>query len=176
MGMRATYKRLPKDEWERIRSLPNFADTYYGISLEDEAACDVWQNALEREGRILEIGKSWDALHFLLTGRRTFGDECVVPRNLHNAVGGGTDTPYESAVGFVRWLSSTEVRDTSAALDALNENGLRENFMRNLQLAGNIYNFNGQDKLEPLMICLARVREFFQLAAQNGDIILFSID
>ena len=103
MGMRATYRRLPVEEFHKLRADTVQAETYFGLDIDEDDydGVDAYFDSLETSGRYLDIEKSWDGLHFLLTGRSAMEEE-TVPPPLGNVIQGGMDTEWEASYGMVR--------------------------------------------------------------------------
>jgi hypothetical protein len=180
MGMRATYRRLPEEEFEKLRADPEQADAYFGLDIaeEDDESIDAYYDHLETSGRYLDIQKSWDGVHFLLTGKSAMEEESVPPP-LGNVVNGGADTDWEASYGMVRYLTPQEVKEVAVALDQISVADLRQRYDPKAFQAENIYpgaEVWDETGIEHLLEVFRRVRSFFSEAAQAGDMVLLSCD
>lgn len=108
--MCGSYLRVTHDQFEQVLKEPELIlDILFP---EDDAKFET--------GRYLDIDKSWQMIHFLLTGDALGGDE-----PLCNAVMGGEEIgDVEVVYGPARFLLSDQVVETAAALEAISEDEL----------------------------------------------------
>ncbi len=184
MSITASYRRLSPEEFQRLLSDPRAA-TIFGLVNMDDLDClddadeldsSDSEASLEESGRLLDIGRYWQALHFLLTGKAET-DKTEVPPPLGNVVLGGTETKWEATYGKVRHLTPEEVRGVASALTGIREEDLR---CRDLTLfPTDLYSHQGNwdtEDLERLIEVFTEVRDFFSQAAREGDVVLLSSD
>ena len=185
MSITVSYRRLTPAEFQKFQSDPKAAAAF-GLENMDTPEED-WddsdhQAALEQAGRYLDIGKFWHGLHFLLTGN-TEMDTTTVPPPLGNVVLGGTPTKWEATYGMVRSLTPDEVKEVASALEDTTLEDLRH---RNLTQFGaeHLYGYHSlasgsrlsDEDVEALLEVFEEVRDFFIVAAQEGDVVLLSSD
>lgn len=189
MSINASYRRLTHEEFQKCLDDPITAASANLFNL-DEMDDDFEDNlgeefnfdAAAKSGRYLDIGKFWHGLHFLLTGN-TDMDTTTVPPPLGNVVLGGTPTKWEATYGTVRSLTPAEVKEVASVLEDTTLEDLRRRSL--LQFgAEHLYGYRGlprgsrlgDEDVEALLEVFEEVRDFFVLAAQEGDVMLLSFD
>lgn len=176
MGIEASYRRVSPEEFQQLLQDPERLDAFYGHETENNDALFAFYRNLEAQGLYLEIGKDWQALHYLLTGK-VEDSVTTVPPPLGNVVVGGTPT-WDAAYGKARYLTPDEVRDVAAALTAIDEDDLREQFDVAAFLEEDIYPFGSWDEdcVDELLEVFEQVRDFFAQAARSGDVVLLEMN
>lgn len=114
MSMCGSYLRVTNDQLEQVLNEPDLIlDMLFP---EDDAEFEA--------GRYLDIDKSWQIIHFLLTGDALDGDE-----PLCNAVMGGTEIgDVEVVYGPARFLLPEQVVEVATALISISEDELWNRF------------------------------------------------
>ena len=169
MSIVARYRRLPLEEFDRLRADPTLAREY--LHDQTEAAWELPRDA--------NIGKTWHGLHVLLTGHPEYDNKGRVPPARWNVVQGGTPTDWEATYGMVRSLSVEEVGRVASALLATREAELRRRYDPEAFNAARIYPHGAEwdaEDLELLLGALTVVRNFFLQAALEGEVALLSLD
>jgi hypothetical protein len=121
VGIQASYRRISPDEFEKLIRDPDYADEYFGFNIHDEdvEAQEAYRERLAESGRFLDIGKDWDAIHFLATGLAASTDGNQVELPLCNLILGGNPTWWEANFGMIRYLTPEEVQELSEALESI---------------------------------------------------------
>lgn len=173
MGIEFEYRRITPEEFNASPSHP------FGLDLvEDWDELISFYDDLRCSDDYLNIGKDWQAIHFLLTGEAAM-DRSSAPPPLRNVVFGGTETEYESDFGKVRCLNSSEVKDTAEAIKQISSDELRSHFDANALNAARIYP-NPQpggwslEELESVLSTYEQLKQFFQEAAKQDKLIFIS--
>jgi len=179
MGMRATYRRLPNEEFQKLRANPDHADAYFGQDIDDDEdeSLDAYVHGRETSGRYLDIQKAFHGLYFLLTGDAEMKAE-VISTPLGKAVEGGTNTEWEATYGMVRYLTPQEVKEVATALEQMSEAELRERYNPKAFEFEHIYPSEiwTATAIDGLLDVFRQVRGFFVEAARAGDVVLLSCD
>lgn len=179
MGIEASYRRITPDEFQQLCDDPLKAEQYFGLNYElDDTDFDAYQEALDASESYLDIGKDWQGLHFLLTGKAEMDTTEVAPP-LGNVVLGGRPTAWEATYGMVRFLTPEEVRDVAVALEQIDELELRSRLDHAVFRAADIYpSAKTWDtvSMEMLLDIFAQVRDFYLTASRNGDVMLLAFD
>jgi hypothetical protein len=118
------------------------------------------------------LGKSWHALHFLLTGSAWEGDP---PESL--AILGGTPIGDIDVRGYgpALYLTPEEVKAVAAALSAISTNELREVFILEDLHQAEIYSVgdNEEDEWEYVMDFYRDLVAFYKTAAEANQATVF---
>lgn len=183
MSIEASYRRVTPAEFAKLQSDPEAASIFFGTNLEDLTPRDLLAQMKEQEcsDRFLGIGTDWHALHFLLTGDGDLKPHPLPPPPLGNVVQGGTETEWDCTYGKVRSLTPEEVSAVADALSKVSVDELRSRFsvasFNNAQIYphGRRGAWSGDD-VESLFEIYPRLVEFFDEAAQTGDMVLLSSD
>ncbi len=112
----------------------------------------------------LELGKTWDALHLLLTGTQYGGDG-----PLANAVLAleGQEVGEDSGYGPARLLSPKQVADVAAALESFGVSNLRARHTSGLVARSSTHGGYGEaEDLEELEEAFEQLLALYQQAAQ----------
>jgi hypothetical protein len=179
MSITASYLRVSPGEFQRFLNDPKAAAAFELVDMDHMELLDDLNEAaitrLEESNNYLDIDRDWHALHFLLTGKAEM-DGTSVPPPLGNVVLGGTDTKWEATYGMVRSLTPEEVKDVARALEEIKEDDLRRLDLGTFT-AIDLYSYHESwsvEDLERLVNVFAQVRDFFAVAAHEGDIVLLS--
>jgi len=186
MSITASYQRLTLAEFQRCLDDPiaAAATNLYNIDemdddFENNLGAEFDFNVAAKSGRYIDIGKFWNGLHFLLTGRNEMDTTTEPP--LGNVVLGGTPTKWEATYGMVRSLTPQEVKEVAFALENTKSEELRRRSLTQFG-AEHLYGYHGLPRgsrlsdgdVEALLEVFEEVREFFVKAAQEGDVVLLS--
>ncbi|WP_157229277.1 YfbM family protein [Rivularia sp. PCC 7116] len=133
----------------------------------------------ELNGSYLCIGKTWHAIHFLLTG--TIADD---QPPLENIVMGGTplgdvENP-DFDFGPARFLNPSEVKEVAEAISKISKAEFQARFKPSELVEANIYpailwERGGEEELEFLTDTFLMLVKFFQEAAKHREVVLFYI-
>lgn len=84
---------------------------------------------------------------------------------------GGMATPWEATYGRVRYLTVNEVKEMAQAVNQVSEDNFK------LRLDSLLESHESRTYMEPHFLELHnQLVKFFDVAAQNGDIVLLSFD
>jgi hypothetical protein len=164
MSMMATFVALPEPDLVALRADPERVGD----------AIDHWRHDGPVE-QVLELGKAWHGVHYLLTGDPDGGE---APLAL--AIFGGVELGPDLGYGPPRVLEPDEVRDVSAALDALPAEALRARFSPAQFEAAEIYPFGiwadeGAEAFTWLADAYHAMQAHYRQAAANGHAMLLMI-
>jgi len=123
------------------------------------------------EGRHLDIGRSWQAIHFLLNGDPWEGDPPLI-----DAVLGGTPIGTDDfGYGPTRYLNPEDVQAVAVAIDALPAYQLLEEFDPGAMNDAQIYAHGwrgSEEERQCLTTNYIELVAFFNRAAKAGDAML----
>ena len=128
----------------------------------------------ESEQNLLDIDKTWHAIHFTLTGCAYDGAEDNI---LSNLVLGGTPISEEDmGYGSARLIMKEEVAQLAEALKEWDEKAFREKFnvedMIDNQIYPVMYNEDEEEFFTYVWEYFVEVKKFFQEAAEEGQNVL----
>jgi hypothetical protein len=171
MGIEVSYRRVTPEEFERLQNDPTYASVYFGNDLETDEEIHAYFQALTASDRYLSLDKNWQSLDFLLTGSFLYDIENKSDISLHKVIMGGSETPWEATYGVVRYLTVSEVNEIAEALNHISEDDFKS------RLDSLLGSHKSRVYTEPYFRDLyAQLVQFFNLAAQEGDIVLLSFD
>lgn len=119
----------------------------------------------------LDLGRSWHALNYLVTGALWGGKGAI-----GDAILGGRSIGPDLGCGPARYLTAVQVWSTALALEKVSVTLLRERFERMSHEA--IYSFDGFEGEETFHSLVAKVEEltrFYRRAADAGQAMLLRI-
>jgi hypothetical protein len=177
MGISASYRRIPPEEFAELLQNPEEAKSFFGLD-PDEFGLECDYSSPEDEELYFSLDKEWHALHFLLTGDADLEANDRVSKTQWNIVMGGTPTPFTPTYAFVRYLKPEEVKDIAEFLSGISAEDLRQRFDAEAFNAAEIYSGTwDEDQISYLLDSLyPGLVEFFQNAAEAKDIVLLSSD
>lgn len=171
MGIEASYQRITPEEFEKLYSDAVYASVYFGDDLETDEEIHAYFEVLRSNDHYLDLDKHWRSLYFLLIGDFPNDSKTTDSTLLHKVFMGGAATPWEATYGMVRYLTANEVKEMSEALNQVSE----DNFKSRLDILLEFH--ESKFYMEPHFLELRnQLVEFFNVAAQNGDIVLLSFD
>lgn len=158
MGMTCYYFRTDEDTIQKIR------EGNMEIIYEEE-----------NRDNLLDIDKSWHAIHFTLTGQAYGSEEDDILSNL--VLGGKPVNGEDMGYGPARLLTKEETTQLSEALKEWDKTAFREKFHMTDMLENDIYPLmSGEDDEEDFFTyvwaCFDAVKEFFQQAAEAKQCVL----
>jgi hypothetical protein len=160
MGMIGYYKRLAPAELDRLLKEPDRLESFL-VQEEDE-------------DRMIDIDKSWHAIHFLLTRDPKGGEEPLC----HAVLGGTTIEEVEMDYGPPRYLTPEQVRDVAAALRNLPNQELCDRIDPERLREADIYPGSwdgGEEDLEYVLDWYGELVRFFRKASESGDAVILWI-
>ncbi|MFN6563733.1 MAG: DUF1877 family protein [Nostoc sp. ChiSLP01] len=171
MGIEASYRRIRLQEFERLQNDVAYASIFFGDDLETDEEIHAYFEALRNSDRYLDLDKHWQSLHFLFTGEFPHDSDNKDDTLLHKVFMGGSATPWEANYGMVRYLTVTEVNEITEALNQISEEEFK------LRLDNLLGSHQSRVYMEPHFLELkVELIKFFNVAAQEGDIVLLSLD
>ncbi|MBA4494261.1 YfbM family protein [Paenactinomyces guangxiensis] len=130
-------------------------------------------NSEENPEEPLDIDKTWQGIHFLLTGEVGGGDP-----PLANALLGGTVFENASDYIFASFLTSDEVKEVTEALRGISEKELKDRFnteeMNELKLYPSFNNWIDDD-FDYLLGNYKDMVDYYKSAAEKGNPMLVYI-
>ncbi len=164
MGMRAALVSISPDELGALLEDSSEVESFFF------ARCDA-----DDPLKAIDIDKSWAAIHFLLTGTAWGGDE---PECL--PVLGGTPIGEEMDFGPARFLSPEQVQEVDGILSSVPTAELKKRFIPSQLEAAEIYpagiwEEEGEEGFEYIAHWYEQLREFYRLAAEQGNAVLLAI-
>jgi len=165
MSMIGNYKRLSPEKLNDLIAEPEGLMEF--LYPDDETSSDMASH--------LDIDKTWQAIHFLLTGDAWKGTP-----PLSNAVLGGTELSDEDVgYGPARYLSASEVADVAKHLSKISQDELISRFDLNRFRESEIYPdgwVNSNEERDYITEYYLKLVSFFQDAARSGDALLLYIN
>lgn len=164
MSMYLFYRRLAENKLDAMLKNPGAVDDF----LESEVP----------ETEKLDIDRSWEAMHFLLTGLVSGGKEPLV-----NAVLGGSPvdcTEDYRQGGPIRYLRSVQVDAVANALENITHEEFAARFDQKYDqmVELRVYSIDAEDKEgDKNYVCFhfKKLKSFFSVAASHGDAMLIYI-
>ena len=178
MGITASYLKVPADRLDEVMEAPSVIEM--AVSVMDAPDRDRWFKGegidwgkLEDEGfDRTDLDKTWEALHFLLTGRTAprksvlsyaiFGSHCV-------------DGDWTYA-----YLTPDDVGEVDRALSKWSENDLRIQYNPSVLQRKGVYpgcwNLVGEEEFRHLLDAFHRLRRFYSAAARNHMAVVVHIE
>lgn len=156
MGMTGFYVRLTDDDAKKALTDAAFATT-------------LLRSKGTGERPILDIHKSWNGLHYVLTGEPHGGKP-----PLSDVIMGGQPTGVDPGYGPARVLTSQKVAELSDVLEKLGEEGFKRNFDQCDFERPDVYVYgdSGEDLeeiYEELLGYFQRLRSFYKDAANKAE-------
>jgi hypothetical protein len=159
-------RRLSSDELRAVWNDPGTAGALLFGDLDDDDA--------EMPDPELDLGKSWHAVHYLLTGSAWgLGDGAAGA-----AILGGTEIGEDGGYGPARLLGRDAVRAVATELDALDVETLRTRYDADAMATAEIYPIgwaNDGAEFDNLVVHFVELRQFYRTAADNGQAVLLAI-
>ena len=196
MGIEVTYRRLKKAKWTRLQKDPEKAASFLFESLpgfDIESLSELASNpeahkskqadilaALQKaqdDPTRVELGKDWQALHFLLNGDPSESPEHLADDPLHNVVMGGHETNIDAGYGPVRCLEPGEVKASFRELKKVTVGDLGRRFSAKAFNKEEIYpnprpgGWNRRE-IESVFQVFPKLVRFFEDAATAGEVVL----
>lgn len=185
MGVTFSYRRLQQSEaQETLDGNPLLLEKWFGPDFEEEneeeeSKFDNWFEWLQGSEQYLDIFKSWQAIHFLLTGEVCVQGESKLEGPLKNVVMGGTPTEIETIYGFAHYLTPTEVAEVAAVLGPLTAEIVASRYSAKAFRESSIYPLSerwGNDNWRGIILNYKRLRAFFLSAARENQSMFLAAD
>ena len=167
MSMTGEYRRVTATQLEdllgKVAQSPDaFSDHLYSE-----------ERRFDKQEPALSIGKGWQGIHFILNG-----DPDEVTSVAGSVVYGGQEVGADMSCGPVRYMTPSQVRSVSEALEAITEVGFKARFDQAAFRAADIY--SGGDWSHPndlpwLWERFSDLRNFFREGAGSNDAMLLYI-
>lgn len=195
MGIEVEYRRLSRAEWTRLEKDPERAASFLfeslpGFDLTSLSELANNHNVKSTQAKLLaalkkaqhdparvDLGKDWQALHFLLTGDPSESPEHEPDDPLHNVVMGGHETSIDASYGPVRCLEPKEVKAAARELKKVKVGDLRGRFSAKTFNEEEIYpnpqpgGWNRR-QVETVFKVFPKLVRFFQEAAAANQVVL----
>lgn len=160
MGIVLVARRLTRDEYDQVRADPGMAPR-------------LLDGGEGGDDRLIDIDKSWHAIHYLLTGTAW-----LVTGDAGLAVLGGEPLGEELGYGPARVLSPEQVRRVSEVLSATDEDTLRQKYdpgrLTRLDIYPRIWDEHGVLD-EYVLPNYARLVAFYAKAAAENQAVLLAL-
>jgi hypothetical protein len=165
MGMLGVYMALDDKSLNRLKKLK-----------EDEIADEI--ENMEQHFDACDIGKSWDGLHFILTGYSA--PNPIENNKLSEAITGIHNFSKNEDADFVAYTRNDELAAIITAMESVDENTLKERFdpklLRKHDIYPNIWEDNKKECLcKELMNEFYGLLTFYKNTFKNGLHIVVSI-
>jgi hypothetical protein len=125
--------------------------------------------ALSEAGLSLE--KSWQILHYLLTGTAWDTDSI-----LGKTILGGKEIGPDTGYGPARYLEPNEVKRVAKTLTNVSKNDLAGRFDLKAMVKAKVYSCDDDGELKVAQHYFAKVVSYYGKAAQRGDAMLLYLD
>ena len=186
MGITFSYRRVNQSEAQKIlEGNSSLLAKWFGPDFreDDGGGHDRWFEWLQESEQYLDILKSWQAVHFLLTGEVCSQGKSHIEGPLRNVVMGGTPTNIETIYGVAYYLTSAEVAQVAAALEPLTTEVVSPLYNANAFRQANVYplrerwsNDGSQHGLQRFIHDYERLRAFFLSAAGENQAMFLTAD
>lgn len=167
MGMAMELWRVTPDELEQIKKDPEAVDNMIE-TMEPES--EEWQN------RLGDLDKSWNLIHYLLTGT-VYGGEWPA-----SALLSGTPIHEPAEFGDIAptVLSAAEVAEFATHLETRDDSSLRERFDLKAMAAAGVYladpdDPNPKELMDYAFAYTEDLRKFMRAAAAAGDAVIITL-
>ena len=161
MSMIGMYRRVTPTELAYLQAAPDRIQEFLYPADDSEPPAD----------RVLDIDKTWHAIHFLLTGTEGEGDPPFCNAVLGGAPLGEVDVGY----GPARFLLPTEVAEVSTLISSIPESELRHRLdlpvMKELGIYPNVWE-DADEEWEYVLPNYRALVLFFGEAAKAGEAML----
>ncbi|MDO4259220.1 MAG: YfbM family protein [Actinomycetaceae bacterium] len=165
MGLRAEYLAIPTEELQRIEAATGDLSELW----EELAGNDIFPRG--------DIDKSWDGLHFLLTGESA--TDPIEDNRLSEAIVGVDFLGDEDSEDFAGSVPADSVPDIVAALEAVDIGSLvaAADFSQfaEAELYPEIWDDDSEELREDLRRAFANVLAFYRTAAEKNYAVIVSI-
>ncbi|MDG4780721.1 YfbM family protein [Micromonospora sp. WMMD961] len=159
-------RRLSSDELQAVLNNPEAVGALLYGDLDDDDA--------EMPDPELDLGKSWHAVHYLITGSAWgLGDGAAGA-----AILGGAEIGEDGGYGPARLLGPDAVRAVATELNALDVETLRTRYDADAMATADIYPIgwtNDEAEFDNLVVHLVELSQFYRTAADNGQAVLLAI-
>ena len=164
MGMIAKFVVLQDTKLNELKANPMTVAKFFSEQVRANSA-----------DAVLDIDKSWQGIHFLLTGEPFGGKE---PNSL--AILGGVEIGEDLGYGPARYLDSAKVRLAAAALADISTADLRKRYIpADLEAAAiyptGIWKKEAEGAFEYLVPWYKSLQAFYGQAAKRGDAMLLAV-
>ena len=164
MGMTSTFIALPNAKLDEFKADPQDVAEFFFSQME-----------LNASETVLDIDKSWQGIHFLLTGDAYGGAE---PHCL--PILGGKEIGEELSYGPARYLEPEQVQAAAAVLAHTSVAELKKSYVPAKLEAAQIYptgiwEDEGDGAFEYLAHWYESLQNFYAQAAKRGDAMLLAI-
>jgi hypothetical protein len=129
-----------------------------------------------RNDRALDIAKSWEIIHFVLTGK-TFGDGETADSTIGKVIFGGQEIGKDVGYGSAHLLKSEEVKEIAEELNEITVEKFIEMFeyrdFTNVQLYA-FHEEDLEDEIEYTSGYFSQLREYYlEAASLNNSMLLY---
>lgn len=159
MSMIGNLKQISSSQLETIKKDPSIVESI------------IYQEQ-EETAEELCIDKTWQGIHFLLTGKAEGGAS-----PLADTIMGGEEIGNDLGYGPARYLTPSEVKEVSGALSKISKEDFGKRFDPKALLKADIYP-SAWDEVDRdyLLDCFEKVVEYYKGAAGKGNAMLIYIN
>lgn len=133
-------------------------------------------NSTTDDNNLLDIDKSWDGIHFLLTGNNL--EDTSHPLSKFLFSGQVINEEQDLGYGPAQYLTSEQVKEVNDLLVKISVDDLRKKYnpskMSELEIYPN--SWQDEDEIEYLLHHYLKVQEIYALAAKNQEAIITFIN
>ena len=158
MGMTACFIAINSDTVDHFFANADSLEKFLGDHFESEEPTN-----------IVDVGKSWHCIHFMLTGDATGGEG-----PLAWAVLGGEETGEDAGYGPARILRPGQVKEVSSALSSIDRADFSSRYNPAAMKAADVYLSDmcvrdGDEALDYIVENYLALADFYRDAAERGD-------
>ncbi len=162
MGMAGNFIRISTQQLEQLNAnsdaMESFADELFDGGF---------------QGAICDVDKSWQTIHYLLSGEAWGGSSVEA-----QAIMGGTEIGPDLGYGPARYLTAEQVKQIASALNNISQDDLSKRFDPETMATAGLYAFDieyAQDELEMANDYFDELKRFYQTTADENNAMLLVI-
>ncbi|MBX9693311.1 MAG: YfbM family protein [Cyanobacteria bacterium] len=176
MSMCAYMKEIKPSLLQELLDDPEAVEDFIGSGgFDDDGDEEAESEAGAGAGEQLDLHKSWQALHFVLTGTPWEVDDRIP---VSQAVLGGEEIGEDfTGYGPARFLGPDRVKEVSAGMGLLQIKDLIEKYSAEDYERADLYAFNGIDEERgDISRCFSDLKSFYQGCASRGSAVIIWIE
>lgn len=177
MSINVTLQRITGHELADVLTLRTPIASVLGIDIIDDSLEFAFSKNLEDTGRILRIGRFWQAVHFIVTGENCSNNCSNLPSELSDYLMGGVALETDPNLEDVFYLTPDMVANTYAAVSEIPKQRVQQRVSFELFNREQIYPAGRhfaweQEDVDEVVELHAKILEFYRLALECNNPVL----